>query len=209
MVSDGPLARHLVVLGEALRPLLRRVEAELAKPMRPTGTGETFPIAFENTTGHMSDALQRLDDERIRMFELFRVTTDVPEAQVHDLVVRFEAVVDDLLGRYAELRQARPRSAHVRGHELLTAAFRHPLTHIRVWLRDVVEVVADPTEFLRSKGLPASGKVEVCFDFTYPKEIDEFRDWVAERKRASRMRGFWYFAAIVAAGFLVCSRGGD
>ena len=220
MVSDDPprFAPHIVLLGEALRPVLRKVEAELIKTSWPSGRGEMvfvgdyFQIAFgksatflgaaQHALGHLDDALGRLDDEMKRLFGGVANAADVPDARVHDAVARFEAVVDDLLERYAELRQARSRPAHTQGHELLVAAFREILTQIQVWLRAVVDATEDPMEALKTKGLPTSGSVELVLDFTPQqnthfaaagKKLAEFRKWAAAQEpRLFLERALWY-----------------
>lgn len=228
MVSDDPprFAPHIVLLGEALRPVLRKVEAELIKTKRPSGRGEmvfvgdyfqitlpafgrsaTFLGAAQHAFGHLDDALGRLDDEMKRLFGGVANAADVPDARVHDAVARFEAVVDDLLERYAELRQARSRPAHAQGHELLVAAFREILTQIQVWLREVVDATEDPMEVLKRKGLPTSGSVELVLDFTPEqnthfaaavKKLAEFQKWAAAKEpRLVLERALWYGLAAI------------
>lgn len=204
MASDNILAPHIVLLGEALQPVLRRVEAELSKPAHPTG--KSFIAVAEHSLGYLGDAVERLSAEMNRVLNSVVEAADVPDAQVHRAVGRYEVILDGLLERYAELRQARPRLAHRRGHELLVTVFRHTLTQIQDWLRDVVDTATDPMQVLKRKGLPTSGNVslELAIHFTTPKELEKFTDWVAEQEEAEdRKSSFWNGLAAVAFGIFL------
>ena len=86
------------------------------------------------------------------------------------------------------------------------AVFRHTLRQIRGWLRDVVDTAADPVAVLKRKGLPTSGRItlELAIDFTTPKELDEFTDWIDEQEQAEyRKSGFWKGVAAVAFGIFL------
>lgn len=203
MASDDILIPHFSLLGEALQPVLHRVEAELSKPAHPTG--ESFIAVAEHALGYLSDAVEQLSAETKHVL-YSAVAPDAPEAQVHRAVGRYEMVLDGLLARYAELRQARPRSAHRRGHELLVTVFRHTLTQIQDWLRDVVDTATDPIQVLKRKGLPTSGNVslELVIHFTTPKELEMFTDWMAEQEEAEdRKSGFWNGVAAVLFGIFL------
>ena len=203
-IFPGP---RMAVLGGALQPTLRRVEAALSEPVRPDGRGESFIAVAENTLGHIGDAAEQLTEETKLLHGA--LAPEIPEAEIHRAVGRYEVVLDGLLQRYAELRVARPPAAHRRGHELLVAVFRHSLTQIRDWLRDVVDTGADPVQVLERKGLPTSGDVslELKLTLTTPEELYQFTDWIDEQEQQERVEdeksSFWSGLAVFAVGMLL------
>lgn len=211
MASDSILAPHLILLGEALQPLLRKVEAALSEPVRPIGTD--FLGFCRPTLNRFGDSVQRLGDEANGALNGVVGAADVPESEVHRAVGRLEMVLDELLDSYAELREARPHAAHVRGHELLMPALRQTLTEIQDWLQDMVDTFADPVEVLKRKGLPTDGSVNLhlILTVTNPKELEEFNDWEDEQallenrsvESQERKPGCWNgLTAFVAGMFL-------
>ena len=192
----------MAVLGGALQPALRRVEAALDEPARPTGRGESFIAVGERTLGHLVDALEHLEKETELLHRA--LAPDLPEAEIHRAVGRYEVVLDGLLQCHAELRQARPRAAHQRGHRLLVTAFRSMLIQIRDWLREVVDIGADPVQVLKRKGLPTSGHVtlDLTPQFTTPEEMDQFVAWADGQARAGKS-SFWNGIVAFAAGWFV------
>lgn len=208
MAGAAKLAPHIVQLGEALQPALRKVEAELCKTVRPRRGGESFIAAAHGALA----CLGAVEDRLTKMLVVLNGVVgaaDVPAVQVYRAAGRFEMVVDDLLECYVDLRHARPFPTHERGHELLVAAFRHTLTQIRGWLLDVVDTAADLMEVLNRKGLPTDGSVSLnlVLDMTPPKELKELTDWA---NALARKRRLWIGLAAGFAGiFLGLSLGGD
>lgn len=179
MAGDNLLAPHVVLLGEALLPLLRKVEAQLSEPVRPIGADENFLDVCRSTLNQFRESVNRLADEANGTLNGVAGAADVPDAEVHRAVGRLEMVLDELLDSYAELRGARPHAAHARGQELLLAALRQTLTEIQDWLLDMVDAFADPVGALKRKGLPTDGSVnlQLIFNITTPKELEEFNEW--------------------------------
>ena len=207
MASEIVAGPRMGVLGGALQPALRRVEAALNEPVRSTGRGESFIAVAERALGHLGDALEQLEEETKLLHR--SLAPDVPEAEIHRAVGRFEMVLDGLLQCHAELLQARPRAAHQRGHMLLVAVFRRTLIQIRDWMRDVVDTGADPVQVLQRKGLPTSGDVslELTLQYTTPEELHQLIDWIDEQEQQERVEdeksGFWSGLAVFAVGMLL------
>ena len=207
MASDIVAGPRMAVLGGALQPVLRRVEAALNEPPRPTGRGESFIAVGQHALGHLDDAVAQLEEETALLCRA--LAPEVPEAEIHRAAGRYEVVLDGLLQRHGELRQVRPWAEHQRGHELLVAVFRHTLTQIRHWLRDVVDTAEDPIQVLKRKGLATSGNVslDLMIEFTTPVELHQFIDWIDEQEQQERVEdeksGFWSGLAVFAVGMLL------
>ena len=191
MADKSILAPHVVLLGEALRPSLLKVEALLDAPsdgaidnkggMTVNDTEESFFAVDELTKFH--ESYDRIYHKVSTVFKGLARSADVSDAKVHRAVGRLEAVLDELLDIYVELVCLGPFSAQDRGAELLLAVVSHTLTEIADWLRDLTEAAADPMKFAKGRGLPTDGKVklELMPALTVPKELREFGDWVDDQ----------------------------
>ena len=187
MASDNMPAPHVILLGEALRPALRKVRAQLDAAANPAGPRENFPDFGQRVLAEVADSVDRLANEVKALNGVVRAA-DVPAAKVHRVVGRLEMVFEELLGSHAEVRDARAASAHERGRRLLLTALRRVLTQIRDWLRDVVDAAADPLAVVKRKGLSTSGQVtlNLTLDLDSASDMDEFHDWVLEQSEAER-----------------------
>lgn len=188
--SDPILPPHVTLLGEALRPLLHKVEGRLGKPVRLIGPEKSFLDEGQHALHQLSDFVERLGSEVNRVLNEVVSAADLPEAKVHRAAGRFEMVLDELLDGYCELRVLRPYPAHKRGYELLLEVYRHVLAQIQEWLLDVVECLADPMAALKKKGLPTSGEIQLnlSLTFTSPPEQGELLDWIWEQTEEEERR---------------------
>ena len=209
MDRNHPLDHRIVILiGEALQPLLRKVDARLSEPARPMDTmdtgvtekdteegfldaakgfldaAESFVDVAQRALGRYGDSMERLCKEANDVIGRIAGTGDV-SAEVHRAVGRFEMVLDELMDTYVEMREARPGRDHERGRDLLSAALRHTLEQVQGWLQDVVDTAADPLEVMKRKGLPTDGsaKLELMLTLTTPTALEELDDWVSEQER--------------------------
>ena len=201
MASGDPiLPPHVTLLGEALHPLLRKVEGQLRKPVRPIGAKKSFLAEGQRALHQLGDSVTRLISETNRVLSEVISAADLPEAKVHRAIGRFEMILDEMLDSYSELRELYPYPVHKRGHELLLAVYRHRLTQLQGWLLDVVEAIADPVAAVKKKGLPTSGDVQLVLSltFTSPPEQDELLDWIREQTEAQERRAEEAEAQLVA-----------
>ena len=202
MASNSIVAPHIVLIGDALKPALRKIEARLNEPAPPMGTAESFRNVSERVLAQVSAAARRLVDEVNDLGRIMQAP-DAPDAQVHRAVGRLEMVLDELLESFADVRRACPPSAHEHGRHLLLAAMRRILTQIEWWLRDVVDATADPKAVLRRRGMPTSGKVELnlMLELDGSPEMDEFRNWlIVQGELEGRKKSRWNGLAALAAG---------
>ena len=196
-------APHMVVLGEALKPVLEKIEAQSSEPPRPIGAAKKFRDVMGHAANQISASAGRLDDEVKALNGVMHA--DTPEAQVHRAVSRLEMVLDELLESYADMCHALPSPTDERVHRLLLAGLRRMLAQIQEWLRDVVDAMADPKVVLKRRGLPTNGeaRLDLPLDLDVP-EWDEIHALAIQQGEAEkRARGFWKgLAAFVVGIFL-------
>lgn len=211
LMANSMVAPHIVLLGEALQPVLRKVETQLdASTTHPTHRGETYRDVSERVLDEVQNFMERLANEISQLNKRVVSAADPSDAAVHRSVGRLEVVIDELLDSHAHTRRI-CSSTHERGHLLLLALLRRILTRIRTWLRDLVEATEDPRAVLKRKGLPTSGHVhlqlDVDLDLDDTLELREFNDWVIERSKVKRRgngsgNGLIAFAAGIFLGGL-------
>ena len=199
-------APHMALLGEALTPVLQKVEAQSSEPARPIGAAKNFHDVGEHAGNQISASLGRLADEVKALNGVMHA--DTPEAKIHRAVSRLEMVLDELLESYADVCHALPSPTNERDHRLLLAGLRRMLARIQEWLRDVVDAMADPKVVLKRRGLPTNGEatLDLLLDLDVP-EWHQIRAWATEQteavNREKRARGFWSgLAAFVVGIFL-------
>ena len=209
MASDEALLpQHVTLLGEALRPLPAQIDAALRTPTPPEEPETSFVTAAQLGLARLDEAVQRMVSE---VNALGRIVTaaEAPAAEVHRAAGRVEAVLEDQLRLHAALYHLSAEPAYARGQELLLATYRGTLIQIRDWLQEIVETLADPMAALEKRGLPTSGNVELrlSLELTAPKELGQFRDWVAqatdEQDERSSRADAWGGLLTLAAGILL------
>ena len=192
--TQALLPSHVTLLGQALTPALNRIEKRLADDLpafKPGGSMAEFAEAAQETLNRFGDSADRLVGE-VRRLDAVVTASALADADVHRATGRVEMVLDELLGSYAALRELRPEREYADGHRLLLDALRHPLVEIRDWLRELVDVFADPAAALKKRGLPERGQVNLnlALTLTAPPQFDAFSRWVEgqERLRESSAR---------------------
>ena len=180
--TQALLPPHVTLLGQALTPALNRIEEQLTNRLaafKPGGSVADFAETAQETLNQFGESADRLAGE-VRRLDGLVTASAVADADVHRAVGRIEMVLDELLGSYAALRELRPDPEYADGHKLLAAALRHPLVEIRDWLRELVDVFADPATALEKRGLPDRGQVNLnlALTLTAPPEFKEFSRWL-------------------------------
>lgn len=191
--ASAALPPHISLLGEAMQPLLWKLEAGLSEPLHPTGRPESLDVVCESALGKLQDSIRRLAGEMNGALNELAGAAAPPAAEVHRAAGRLELPLDELLDGYFELLETRPDAGHQRGLELLVAVYRHTLTQLRDWLEELVEAIADPLAAVRRRGLPTSGKVNLDFflTFTTARELGELQDWLQQKERRMRQEEAW------------------
>ena len=208
-MADRPLLHpHVTLLGEALRPLPAQIDAALCTPTPPKEPETSFVTAAQVGLARLDEGVERMASE-VNALGHIVTAADAPAADVHRAAGRVEAVLEDQLRLHAALYHLRREPAYAHGQELLLATYRNTLIQIRDWLQEIVDTLADPMAALEKRGLPTSGNVELqlSLELTAPKELGEFREWVAreadeEDERSSRAAA-WGSLLTLAAGVLL------
>ena len=212
MVDEPLLPHRITLLGEAMRPLWRKIETQLGLHVLPATAvyGMT-----EIVSGHL-DELQalahRLSDRINSLMSDVVENESATDGDVYRAVGRFEAFVEDLLAGYREVRALNAYGRDADARDLLAGVYRHTLVEIRDWLEDLVETLADPMAVVRRRGLPTTGYVELplTLTLTAAPELAALSRWIegnagaissgGTTRRKSGL-GFWGTVGAVILGW--------
>lgn len=197
-MADEPLLPHRVtLLGEAMRPLWRRIGTQIEHHVLPA----TAVHGMAEIVSRHLDALQarahRLNDRINSLMSDVVANESATDGDVHRAVGRFEALVDDLLAGYREVRALNAYGRDAEARDLLAGVYRHTLVEIRDWLDDLVETLADPMAVVRRRGLPTTGYVELplTLTLTAAPELAALSRWIGGNAGGIPGRksglGFW------------------
>lgn len=207
-MADEPLLPHrITLLGEAMRPLWRKIETQLGHHVLPATAA--YGMA-EIVSGHL-DELQvlahRLADRINSLMSDVVGNEGATDGDVYRAVGRFEAFVDDLLAGYREVRALNAYGRDAEARDLLAGVYRHTLVEIKDWLDDLVETLADPMAVVRRRGLPTTGYVELplTLTLTAAPELASLSRWIEGNAGGTARRksglGFWGTVGAVILGW--------
>lgn len=166
-MSDQPvLPRRVTLLGEAMRPLERKISGRLDMPVAPVADVPGMNEIVSNHLAALQEIIHRLPDRIAGLMDDVVDNEGASDAEVYRAVGRIEASVDDLLAGYRGVRVLRVPGTDAVARDLLAGVYRHTLDEIRDWIAELVDVLADPLAALRERGLPTSGEVELPLKLT-------------------------------------------
>ena len=187
MTDESSMPRHLTSLGEALRPVCRKLESRLEAPTRRVEVLSDRPGLDDFLSFHLQQLLKaahRLVAEINGALGDAASNEQAGQPEMYRAVGRIEVVIDELLAGYdqarlADVQEAGSESWTVgpddsmalgeptqasRALDLLARSYRHTLIEIRDWLAELLDSIADPVAALKKRGLPTSGTVKLRLD---------------------------------------------
>ena len=179
MTDEIKLEPHLICLGEALTPLLIKINNSL--------TEQPLTVIPVNTMFNFIPQKLRLLSRSLNgvSFELKRLNTDVAvklkpsNDDVYRAVGRLEAVLDVIMNNFREIGSLYTVGPDVEAHLLLTQIYRHSIQEIQVFLKDMVDSLANPKEAILRMRLPRTGSVtmEFSLNFSSAPELARLNCW--------------------------------
>ncbi len=200
MTDEIKLEPHLICLGEALSPLLIKINNCL--------TEQPLTVIPVNTMFNFIPQKLRVLSRSLNgvSFELKRLNTDVAvklkpsNDDVYRAVGRLEVVLDVIMNNFREIGSLYTVGPDVEAHLLLTQIYRHSIQEIQVFLKDMVDSLANPKEAIQRMGLPRTGSVTMKFslNFSSAPEIARLNCWcqlhtveTIDPTPIKQRRGFW------------------
>lgn len=166
-MSDEPLLPHrLTLLGEAMRPVWKNIEREINHPIQPSRLVNGMKELIPSHLDALVTAVQRLEKRVNQTMPDIITNEDATDAAIYRSVGGFEALMDDVLAEYQEIRSLDVRGSDREARDLLAGIYCHTLGEVCDWLQELVETLADPMATVIRRGLPTSGNVTLTLALT-------------------------------------------
>lgn len=196
---------RLSTLATALRPCLATLLRRLDEPALPD-------IPMGDSTVWLNVSLSQLkfyiEGMTFQVDQLMREVLSneqAIDADIYRAAGRFEAYLDGFLDSRSGVRRAVVAADFVEARELLAGAFRHSLNEIAIWLKKLVNVLADPLAEARRRGMPENGPIslDLALNFTSAPETAQLNAWAMRKSQSNRRTGFWHLLGGFALGALL------
>lgn len=185
MAEAATLPRNFVVLGDALKPISRRIACRMEGA--PPRTAQRVNV-IEFTRRHLQ--LIRVDVAKLGNEidgELgSAITSEKGDADIWRAVARMEIHIERLLDGFDEVRRVKPNKADALGFSLLGNLYRAPLKQIQEWMKEILDMVDDPlAAAVRNRGLAMQGEVDLTIPLTFEvsPQIRSLWRWLEQRMR--------------------------
>lgn len=206
-MNDTIVVPHrLQVLGQALKPVWRNLNAHLEQPSVTSIPVHGMLDVISRHLDYLQVAVRplatRIDDLMTDV-----VSNDgVTDAEVYRAVGRFEAPLDDLVDHFHEAGSLVAFGADGEARDYLVAVYRHSLVQVRDWLKELVDALEDPVAAAKARGIPISGQVELPFYLTMTSApaLEQLNRWIARQSSSSRRGGglgFWGTVGALVLGW--------
>lgn len=179
MNDESLLPRRLTVLGEAMRPVSQKLDAELDYTAWSTTPVVDIAATVRHELAQLETAVHRLTDRINDLMGEVVSNESASDSEVYRAVGRFEALLRDVLASYHGVLSLAAYGADAEARDLLAGVYRHSLIELRDWLHELVETLADPMAAVHRRGLPTSGYVELplTLELTAAPELAGLSRW--------------------------------
>ena len=208
MTDEITLPPRLVCLGEAMAPVLGKLDAALSEQSLPTVRIGSIVDVIRGGLDALGRSMPRLSDQVNGLMTDVAANENVSDRDVYRAVGRFEGVLDEIISDYQKVSRQSAYGSDEEACELLAGTYRHSLQEIQEWLRDLVETLKDPLAALQRKGLPTTGYVEIPLTLTLTSapELAGLQRWGEDHSvytppAKSQGLGFWGTVGAIAIGW--------
>lgn len=210
MTDEITLPPRLVCLGEAMAPVLGKLDAALAEQSQPTVPVGSIVDVIKEGLAALGGSMPRLSDQVNGLMTDVAANESASDRDVYRAVGRFEGVLDEIISNYRKVCRHSAYGIDEEACELLAGTYRHSMREIQIWLQDLVDTLADPIAALHRKGLPTTGSIEIPLTLTLTSapELTGLQLW-GERYSlytpsptpTNQGLGFWGTVGAIAIGW--------
>lgn len=210
MTDEITLPSRLVCLGEAMVPVLRKLDAVVTEQSLPIVPVGSMVDVIKEGLAALGRSMPRLSDQVNGLMTDVAANGSATDRDVYRAVGRFEGVLDEIINDYRKIGRQSAFGSDEEARVLLARIYRHSMREIQVWLQDLVDTLADPKEALRRKGLLTTGSIEIPLTLTLTSapELAGLQRW-GERHSfytpsptpTNQGLGFWGTVGAIAIGW--------
>ena len=182
MSDEFAVSRSSIVLGEAMRPVSRKIEQRMGDAPARKGSPDD-PFRF--VTRH----LDRLEEHTKTLGGELNgelncaLAPGTDETEIRRIAARMEMHIERILDDYDDVRCMHGETRDARALSLLEDIYRKLLGLVREVLADLFEAVDDPAAASRKRGQETEGQV-VCttaLTLEVSQELDGLGHWLKQR----------------------------
>ena len=177
-MTDEPIPRPLIVLGEAFGVMSRELDERMRAT--PWAGGTVFDI-FDLVDEHMTLLAVHVAAFAEEVNEGLGRLTDEPDAYFHGVTGRLTTELEAILDGYDDVRGLNPSDEVFEGWSLLVEIYEETLFQIRGWLGEAVEFLDDPVGTVKRRGIPPGGTVNVGLEMKPPRQMRALTRWLQRR----------------------------
>ncbi len=177
-MTDDAVPRPLVLLGEEFRRMCREVDTRMDEtpfrnaPLFDIGEllDEHLPLLSEHVTGFGEEINEGLGHLTLE-----------PDSYFRRIARRMNSHLDAILDGYDDVRSLDSNAEDYTGWSLLVEIYEETLFQIHLWLDEVVDFVDDPVTFLKQRGVPPGGTLNLSLQMEAPPQVDRLTQWLNRR----------------------------
>ena len=210
MTDEITLPSRLVCLGEAMAPVLGKLDAALSEQSQPTVPVGSIVDVIKEGLSALGGSMPRLSDQVNGLMTDVAANESASDRDVYRAVGRFEGVLDEIISNYRKVCRHSAYGSDEEACELLAGTYRHSMREILNWLKDLVDTLSVPIAVLNRKGLPTTGSIEIPLTLTLTSapELAGLQRW-GERNSlyspsptpTNQGLGFWGTVGAIAIGW--------
>lgn len=210
MTDEITLPSRLVCLGEAMAPVLGKLDAALSEQSQPTVPVGSIVDVIKEGLSALGGSMPRLSDQVNGLMTDVAANESASDRDVYRAVGRFEGVLDEIISNYRKVCRHSAYGSDEEACELLAGTYRHSMREILNWLKDLVDTLSDPIAALNRKGLPTTGSIEIPLTLTLTSapELAGLQRWGERHSLYSpsptptnQGLGFWGTVGAIAIGW--------
>lgn len=210
MTDEITLPSRLVCLGEAMAPVLGKLDAALSEQSQPTFPVGSIVDVIKEGLSALGGSMPRLSDQVNGLMTDVAANESASDRDVYRAVGRFEGVLDEIISNYRKVCRHSAYGSDEEACELLAGTYRHSMREILNWLKDLVDTLSDPIAALNRKGLPTTGSIEIPLTLTLisAPELAGLQRWGERHSLYSpsptptnQGLGFWGTVGAIAIGW--------
>jgi len=174
------LPARIVVLGQALTPVVVALRRNISRRVRPSG--KQFS-ALDSLSHHSNIILQGLSHFSDRLKDLVKLVIRnemATELETGRIVGRLEQALSDFADGLRESLSTVPEPGAEEPRTLIIGVYRHHLSEICDWLDELAKSIAEPLSALERRNLPVIDNVALTINLnlTTPPQMARLHELI-------------------------------
>lgn len=169
------LPPNVTFLGEALGPIARVARQAIRRQVRLSGREFLAKGELARHIDVIQHALTRLSARLDSLMTEVIQKKGCSAVEAGRAAGRLEQVLSELVDGYLDVKASHASQEAQEVKALIEGVYRHYIREICDWLEEMVDVIANPAEAIKVRGIAVASKVElsVTLNMTVPLEMEK------------------------------------